>query len=422
MDFPLKYYPDEVRLIIQEVCGVFKFSHDYLSSAVLSVSASAIGNTYCCEVKEGWTEHNSMFIAIVGLPGVNKSAPIKWATQPIQQREKEIYSEYKRALKEMDEEQRKNPPPLIKTIMSDATPEAVVQQLNKNDRGIMIYVDELKGFFNSFQRYNKGNDEEFYLQAWSCAPAVVDRKTLPSIRVESPLVNIIGTIQPEVLNSVFDGAAENGFFDRWLLCAPKGVKKEYWSLDSLNPEVSLRYRKIINRLQDVSFRYNEYDDAESQPLKYSPEASRLIYGWQRRNTDAINAAETNVIKSVRSKMEIYIHRFATINHMLKYAVSDAFYVERTITEVSASKAILLADYFIEQAVEFRSGDNSVSDLNDKWQELYDMLPDEEVTFGYDRISAAAAMLDIPERSIKRWVNGQIGKTLIKVKHGTYSKK
>lgn len=425
MEFPLGYFPDEVKNIVLEVCGVFNFSHEYLASAILSAAASAIGDSYCVEVKKGWTEHNSVFLAIVGRPGVNKSAPIKWALRPLQSHERKLYAQYKERIKEYQESEKdmKNLPPLIKTIMSDATPESVVSQLQKNERGVLLYVDELKGFFSSFQRYNKGNDEEFYLQTWSTSPAIVDRKTLPSIRVESPVLTIIGTIQPDVLNSVFSGAADNGFYDRWLICNPKTVKKEYWSDDVLRDQVSMNYENIINKLMRLQPDRDECDAANAKRLHYSQQASRIIYAWQRKNTDEINQAETDVIRSVRSKMEIYVHRFATITHLLGYASShqQAFQPYSEIDEQSARRAIALADYFIVQAVEFRSGIDPMSGMPVKWKEFYDSLPGSDMPFESAYIYQHAYSHGISESSLKRWIKSNLGKTITKIKHGTYAK-
>lgn len=44
---------------------------------------------------------------------------------------------------------------LSRTIVSDFTPEALLQAHDANPRGIAIYVDEIMGMFNSVNQYSK---------------------------------------------------------------------------------------------------------------------------------------------------------------------------------------------------------------------------------------------------------------------------
>lgn len=422
--FPLKFFPLSLRKIILETCSVFQFNPDFLGASILSASAAAIGNTYHITVKDGWIERNSIFLAIVASPGINKSAPLSWALKPIENREKELYKIYKQMLKEFEsnpENKDKPHPGLIKCIVSDATPEAVVQQLDKNSRGILIYNDELSGFLNTFQRYSKGNDEQFYLSVWSGKPVVVDRKTAVSIRINEPVLNIVGTIQPSVFDKSFTTKEDSGFFDRWLIVNPKNAKKEPWSDDQINPHTYDEYHRIINKIQDLEFHENIFGEKESHNLTYSPEAWVLIKQWQYKNTSAINQTDMDHIRAIRAKMEIYVHRFCTIAHLINFATDDKAFVPLTITDEVASRAILLCDYFIDNAINARSGDDSTG-LPDIWKNLYDTLPDNEIQFSFAEFMKYCELLDIPERSGKRWLKAQNGKLIIKIKHGTYAKK
>lgn len=423
-NFPLKFFPKTLRQIILETCDVFQFNPDFLAASILSVSASAIGNSYHITVKDGWIERNSIFLAIVASPGINKSAPLSWALKPLENKEKELYKEYKNFLKDFEsnpENKDKPAPTLVKTIVSDATPEAVVQQLDKNERGILIYNDELSGFLNTFQRYSKGNDEQFYLSVWSGKPVVVDRKTTKSIRINEPVLNIIGTIQPSVFDKSFNSKEDSGFFDRWLIVNPKNAKKQAWCDNQINPFTYESYHSIINKMQDLSFHENQWGERESHNLTYSKEAWSLIKQWQSRNTNSINQTDMDHIRAIRAKMEIYVHRFCTIAHLIEFATADKVFVESQINEEIAGRAILLCDYFISNAITARSGDTS-EHLGEPWQKLHDSLPGNEVQFTYADFAKYADFLEISETSAKRWLKAQTGKSIIKIKHGTYSKK
>lgn len=423
-NFPIEFFPDNLQDIILETCGVFQFNNDFLCASVMTAASASIGNTHCINVKDGWIERNSIYLAIVAAPGINKSAPLSWALKPIEKREKEIYRQYKLLMKDFNADEKnadKMPPQPIKTIISDATPESVVQSLSKNERGIMIYNDELAGFLNTFQRYNKSNDEQFYLSVWSGKPVVVDRKTSSSIRIEEPVINIVGTIQPSIFEKSFNNKEDSGFFDRWLIVNPLNLKKKPWNDSFLPKNVTEEYQHIIDRLQDLQFTVNQWDEAESKVLQYSKEAWKLVKSWQSKNTSQINVTDMEHIRAIRAKMEIYIHRFCTIAHLIEYACGVTNYVENTISEETAAKAIVLSDYFIANAILARSTDQSIS-LPDDYKKLYDLLPGDEKPFTYAEVKVAAEFLDIPESSAKRWLKNQTGKLIIKIKHGAYAKK
>lgn len=424
-NFPLSFFNEQLQKIILEVCETNRFHKDFLSTSILTTAATAIGNTYCVRITESWKERCNLFVAIVGTPGINKSAPLTWALNPIEKKERELYKAYIEYLKEfeLDEKNKgKQPGGLIKTIVSDATPEAVVQQLHKNERGILIYNDELSGFINTFQRYSKGNDEQFYLSVWSGKPVVVDRKTSVSIRINQPMLNIIGTIQPSVLEKSFQGKEDNGFFDRWLICKPHDVIKEYWSDVILEPSTKDKYSFIITKLLGLSLYYNPWGDLEPIDIPYSDEAFKELKKWQKKNTDEINNTDLDSTKAIRSKIETYIHRFALLHHLIEWGCSDNHSVRLQIETESIKQSILLADYFIHNALLIRSADPSESLVGIE-KDLYKMLPVEGV-FSMKQLIEASTACGISDRSAKRWINKHCqpnGKLFSKVKHGIYAK-
>lgn len=424
-NFPLSFFSENLQKIILEVCETNRFHKDFLATSIITTAATAIGNTYCVRVTESWKERCNMFIAIVGTPGVNKSAPLTWALNPIEKRERELYKAYLKYLEEFELDEKnigKTPGGLIKTIVSDATPEAVVQQLHKNERGILIYNDELSGFINTFQRYSKGNDEQFYLSVWSGKPVVVDRKTSVSIRINLPMLNIIGTIQPSVLEKSFQGKEDNGFFDRWLICKPNDVVKEYWSDVILEPTTKDKYSFIINKLLGLTLYYNPWGDLEPIEIPYSEDAFKELKRWQRKNTDEINNSDLDSTKAIRSKIETYIHRFALLNHLMVYSCSDNHSVRLEIEKESVEQSILLAEYFIQNALLIRSADPSESLMGIE-KDLYKMLPHDGI-FTTKQFIDICTSCGISDRSGKRWLDKNCipkGKLITKVKHGIYAK-
>lgn len=424
-DFPLTYFHPRLADIITKVCEANRFHKDFLSSAIISVAATAIGNTYSVHITESWKEKCNFFIAMVGSPGVNKSAPLTWALHPLEMKERESYKKYIQYLKEFAEDEKnagKQPGGLIKTIVSDATPEAVVQQLDGNERGILIYNDELSGFINTFQRYNKGNDEQFYLSVWSGKPVVVDRKTTKSIRINHPFLNIVGTIQPGVLEKSFHGKEDSGFFDRWLICKPQNIVKEYWSDDVLDPIHKENYTSIIQTLMAININYNTWGDMECKSVEYSPDAMKRLRRWQKSNTDLINSSDLDNVKAIRSKIETYVHRFALLKHLMDYACGDANYIDGLISVECVAESVKLCEYFISGALSIRSSDPA-DILQGFEKDIYNTLPD-DIQFTTRQFIDICTGLGLAERTAKRWIDKYTapkGKLLTKLKHGIYVK-
>lgn len=423
-NFPLDFFPKPIQAIIHEAAGVYQFSKCYLGAAVLSACATSMGNVYSIRVKKGWIERPSLYIAVVGVKGLNKSAPVTFALSPIIEREKELYRVYKAEMKLWNQDERNigtSPPPLLKSVVGDVTPEAVVQQLHKNERGILIYKDELASFFKDFDRYNKSGAEEFYLSVWSGKPVTVDRKTLASIMIPEPVINILGTIQPTVLEEAMTGKVENGMSDRWLIVNPPSLKKEYWSEDDISDSAYESYKRLINRLMDMQMYIDEYDVCHSTDLTYSKAAWSLLKSWQRRNTDAINKSDSEASKGIRAKMEVYISRFALIAHIIEFATGVNHRPDNEIEDISVQKAILLAEYFICQSIGFFE-DDPENKLKGSYKSIYEALPDNEITFTTLEFYEQCEFINVSESTGKRFLRDNIGKLINKVKHGVYSKK
>lgn len=54
----------------------------------------ALGGHYSLTVKRGWVELPTLFVALVGKPGINKSGPISIFTQPLEKLEKDLFKRF----------------------------------------------------------------------------------------------------------------------------------------------------------------------------------------------------------------------------------------------------------------------------------------------------------------------------------------
>lgn len=398
---------------------------DYLLVSVLTALGSAIGNSHQLRTMNGYTAKSNLFVAIVGRRGFNKSEALTDAYAPIQKFQSKLYLDYKTKQAEYNslskEEKESNPVPFFsKPILSDTTTEALVLQLVNYSKGSTIVVDELAGWIKSFNRYNSGADEQVMLSLWSGKSTTKDRATGESIYIESPFLSVIGTIQPEIAETVFSNKQESGFYDRILLCYPERITKPYPALKGLDPMVTSSYETIINTL--LAFEI----DAENQTaeLTYTPESWEIVLEWIKKNTDAENNLSTTATEGgIRAKMDIYLHRFCLILQLASFASGETSNKE-TIEPQTARNAIRIANYFYNQAEKKRLKEKSEL-LTGQWLEVYSMLPDYGQEFTTAEFLMRTEMMDLNERTSRRWLKANSDKSenklLVKIRHGVYSR-
>jgi len=401
--FPIDVLPEAVQRIIKETKESLNYPEDYTAAAVLYAVSLAAGRKYLVKVREGWFETAVIYMVVVGRPGVGKTHPLSFILRPFEKRDEaehliyqEKEKEYERVMslskKDRLKEGYENPvkPVWKQYLLSDFTPEGLAKAHSENPVGIGVYVDELATWFNNFNRYTKGSEEQFWLSVWSNKAAKFTRKTSPSVYISRPFIPVIGGIQPGVLSSLAENRTENGFVDRLLFVLPEESNKEPWNDKELDPSCPDRWERIISRLidEEPAMRNGQID---SRVLPQTTEAKELLWQWQRELTDEVNAEEDDTIRGILAKIETYIGRFALIVRLLRYACKEAD--NRAIDKEDIQAAIRLTDYFKAGALRVHSilsGEvNPLEKLPANKQDLYAALPNaftrsegEEIAKGY----------------------------------------
>ncbi|MEM3714834.1 MAG: DUF3987 domain-containing protein [Nitrososphaeria archaeon] len=373
--FPVDAFPDRIQQIIRHYVDIKGYPDSYLGVGILTALGISIGNSHILNTINGYQAKGNLFAVIIGRRGFNKSEALDDSFKPIEAFTNNLYKKYKHEMEEFmmlskkDREDR-TPPFFGKPILDDVTTEAAAQQLSYYPKGCGIIVDELAGFLKSFDQYRKsGGDEQFYLSAWSNKSITIDRATKGPIRIMKPFLSIIGTIQPEVADQVFYGKEESGFLDRWLICYPERLTKPYPSQRGVDPVISGTYDTILNSLLKYKV---DIDDINPIELSYTPESWDIVYDYICKSTDIENNPDTTATEGgIRSKMDIYIHRFCLILQLAKFACGETS-TKDIIEPHTALNAVKLANYFYSQADKKRIKERSEL-LSKGWKEVFDML-------------------------------------------------
>jgi len=334
--FPVEVFPLAVQQIITSTNENLSFPIDFIGASMLYAVSVAIGNTYKAEVKKGFQESAVLYLAIVARAGTNKSHPLSFALQPIIEQDKRTYHQYEQQRQEyekavtLSKKERENQaidepvkPIWQKFLLSDYTPEALAEVHKFNKRGIGVYVDELAGWFKNFNRYNKGSEMEFWISNFNSKPINIDRKTGEPVFIPLPFISVAGTIQTGILNELAkDSRTQNGFIDRILFVIPDNIQKEYWSETEINPVIIQDWADIITKLLNLPVQRDETLNPEPEILYFTPEAKKLLYKWQRENTDQCNDAESETLAGIFSKLDMYVARLALILEMMRWTCNE----------------------------------------------------------------------------------------------------
>jgi hypothetical protein len=418
--FPLYVLPNALQTIINEAHTSLGMPADFLAGSMLFAASLGIGKTHRIVVKEGWTENAVLYLALVGRPGTNKSHPMSLAINPFIEHDYKsykVYSELMEAYRAKSDSDEVQIPVFKKFLVSDFTPEALAEVHKHNQRGIGLYADELISWIKNFNRYTKGSEEQLWLSNWSGKAMVNDRRH-SNLFIKSPFISVIGSLQPGVLQEISSQQrSDNGFLDRILFIAPDNLKKEYWNEKDLNKEVMQQYKQIISRLIDLEFTNDDCQDQSANLLYMSEDAKKLLFLWQRHNTDLINKMEKDPQSGAFSKLEIYVPRLALILQMLNWACGESGNSEIHVNAMEG--AVHLAEYFrdnIQKIHHLLEHTDELSKLSNKHRHLYENLPQE---FATQQGVEFAAQLGFSCSAFKRLLNKR--NLFMRRRHGVYEK-
>jgi len=232
-NFPIDSFPSKIVEIIHSYVKSLNLNIDYASASFLVAFAGSMGSQYCIQVKRGWMEFASIFMALVGRPGINKSGPLSIFTRPLERIDFELFDAYKKQVKlyktklKSEDSIDLEAPVRQQLVIKDSTQEALLLALYNNPHGLIGIHDELSSFLNSFNKYrSSGGDEELYLSIFSGKPYSNNRKNSEPILIERPALSIIGGIQPMILSRLFNSTRnDNGFTHRFLFVQPENLKR-----------------------------------------------------------------------------------------------------------------------------------------------------------------------------------------------------
>lgn len=379
LDFPIDIFPGHIKNYILECNETLDSSIDYMGCSMLWLISVIIGNSMQVEVKKGWYETATIWMAVVGKAGLGKTPSIHNVIQPLLKANNKEIKEYiaknekyeffaALSKKEQDKSEQIHKPVKSQFIANDITIEALVELHQENKNSIGVFKDELAGWFKDMNKYREGSDLEFWLSTWSGKAISLNRKTAKSSFVDKPFVSVLGGIQPSVLNNFYtEDNKDNGFIDRMLLSYPE-LTIDAWNNKEMNTDTIEWYNDtIISFFEQIKLNFIDFfEDGDIKPkiAVISPDGKKEWIRIFNEYTNYQNSDEENeYMKSMLPKQKSYLPRFALILNTIDYFIDPT--PEKTplvISKESILKAEKLSKYFIAMAKKIKINSVEVGEL------------------------------------------------------------
>ena len=430
---PLDAFPAKIQDMILALARQENYTIEYMMASLLMAVSTAIGNAINIRIRGGWISNSALYMILVGRPGTGKTPPLDFAFRPIRKHDAQAVKQFKLEMEqynnlvESNKGKKENTTPLPdkpvlrRTIISDFTPEALMRALDDNQRGIVVYVDEIMGMFNAVNQYSRGQLIEQLLTAFSGKPLDISRCSMPiPIHIEYPFINIVGTMQTTRMHELIEkGYKENGLLDRIIFVYPSSQDISDWQLDEDSSFASFEkysnlWEAIINKVIDLPFIDN---DNVQNILDFSSEAKAYFTNWRNNAIRSVNQIpDDGLVDSRIIKTPMITARLALVLQILRWACEE---VHKDFVDIDSTKsAIVLSEYFESCYADIQKYMLRES-IEPQKKELLDCL---SATFTTSDAIQAGKEVGLSERSVMySLVNLATNKIIKKIKRGEYEK-
>lgn len=300
---------EEIAAIVREVARVYQCPPEFAIVAMYAAAAAVAGKKF--SLWDGKrTNYAQVWAAIVAPSGTGKSEALRWFFRPVDALDAADHKTYQDEVREWKKGKEDGPKPkLHRRTAVDTTPEVRDQILADNPNGLCLVVDELKGLFDDLGRYNKSGEVGRFLSNYSNSSYYVDRKTQEPLRIENPVLSIVGTIQPSIFPLAFGGPqfTGSGFLPRWCIVWNDSHPKRAFSDLSVSRETRRKWDDILFCIEEVK------DDIVFQ---LSDDAKALYRDYYNELEDKMHRAKDDAEKEMLAKVEVNVLRWALITSIL----------------------------------------------------------------------------------------------------------
>lgn len=368
---------------------------DYVMGGLLAAMAGLIGNTRVVEAWPGFRAPCALWFMLIGAPSSGKTPALQPITRALSNIEAELLEEFKPELdaweahsvvvnnrlekwKEACKKAEKNGqpyppkpasaevgdrpiPPCVK--VQDATIEKIARLEAKNPRGLIVYRDELSGFFGNIGRYGSGGanmaERGFYNEAFNGQQYEVARVSEEkNIRINRHLLSVVGGIQPDLVDRCLFGSGDDGLASRFILVAPKARP----FMPSMKAADDTALQRAFDRLRRLKFAANASKPDEPIVVPLNDAAKLLYRDWTIEDHQKATEASGG-LSAYFGKFRGIALRLALVFEYSDWAWGTEREPPDSISEAAVQRAIDFIEDYVRPMTKhvYYGGQNSVLD-------------------------------------------------------------
>lgn len=315
--------------------------------------------------ERGWRESARLWGAFIGDPSVRKTPAANRATSHLKklnidlaeqsQREAEEYAKRMKAHAAREAEFYKTTavgrpashpgeaperPKKRRLMTQDATIEAVGIIMQDNPGGILVYQDELSGFFGGMDAYRAkgGKDAPFWLQAYNGGSMAVDRVGRESMIIPNVSACVLGGIQPSAMRAASAGLPDDGLLQRFMVVTATEV-------DELGDDRRADQEAIDTWRRIIDFLVAQRAHPDEEPIRFTAGAYQIARAVESKiKTLAANPMHAERFRYHVGKWPGLFCRLCLTYHAIECA-NLGVPIGGTIDEATAAQvAVFLLEY------------------------------------------------------------------------------
>ena len=336
--FSTSHLLPEIQAYIRTLSEQYQVYPDMVTLGVYVATAVSAGSRVT--TFDGiYTNKLSLWAIVLGISGAGKSEFLNKVLEPILKKNQPYVDEYEKA---MDNWNGKGKEPVAHDFrIHSITLEALVEKINLNPDGLLLYRPELSGWVGGFGKYNRDESEyASWIEIWDGKTFPIHTKTgnRKLINAKNPVLSVIGGVQPHIMKKFAKAdILGSGFLGRLLmvyppLCYPKSAPLghfdekalDFWS-DFINNNYNLSAQFLFsNEAMEI---YNDfcYNYVRERVLEIGEDS-----------TDSYNVC----MLEFYGKIKVYAEKWAGITMLLagKSGYIDGGTISRTIETMKVFEA------------------------------------------------------------------------------------
>lgn len=295
----------------------------------------------------------------------------------------------------IEEELNKSSPSCLRKVVNSTTIEKLIQTLQEQNAGLIVFRDELAGFFEQFKKSGHETDRQFYLEGWNGNNSFFhDTVSRGTDYVEKVCLTILGSTQPSIIKEILKQAQfankEDGFLQRFQLAvypndniSPK-FKDVYYdsSYDETIEKVITHFFYLKNEVDivysndSIAYKiYSDYFDAlEREIFNEKNDSVKAHFSKFNKLTPALSLIFELVDEFLNNRDSNHLISNKSMELAIKWTnflKSHARKIYNTDYSFQTVSAHALAIKIIEEKV--KSGDSIRDIYKNGWSHLKDQI-------------------------------------------------